>query len=1066
MRNAKFSPSINLVRDEGEDFGYIATNNAKFIAAEIVRSERTGAHAFQLIGSYGTGKSAFLVAFTNTLRGDTSYFNIKQEKKKPEVISLVGEYRSFMEFLAERFELKKGQKGFQDILDAIHQRYEQHGRLYLIIDEFGKFLEYAAKHDPEREMYFIQQLAEFVNKPERNITLLITLHQSIDAYGHGISNAQRNEWRKVQGRLRELPFNEPIAQLVHLAAQQLAKTNTPVTKGADVALMAKLAVGHHLFDNSAEPWTKEELTKLFPLDLIATHALTKALQTCGQNERSLFTFLRASNLRISKGSTFFGSPQVFDHLNSEFYSFLRGPANPARRQWQMMWSALERVDADFGKDRRPYEDIIKTIGMLQLYGGQGASVDDKLLVAYLEAINGTKDVAKQLKELTARKIVLFVKHRASYRLTEGTDLDFESALDEASQQVEDISDLVGKLKLHFKRQYVLAKEATYRTGSPRVFEYQLSERPLTDKPRGTVDGFINLVFASKPTPVQHASRDTQEPIVHGVFMNSDTIRESLLAIERAQRVIDKNAEDRVAVKELRNIQQHHEKLLDHYVHESLFSGDREKVRWYHAGEEQRQVKDVRSFNRLLSRVVETAYGQAPIFQNELINREKVSPSAATARKNLFDHICDDWDKPELGFDGTEFPPDRAIYMTLLKENKIHREVKGAFDLFPPAEGNSFHAVWQACEQFLEESRHGRKDISELMERLSERPFKLKYGLVELWVPLFLFMKRGDYALYQDNFFVPQLTGPLLYLMTREPKGFQVKAFVVNGVRLRLFNKYKAFLGKEEVKHLTNGDLLDVIRPFLTFYKSLDQYTQATDKLAPEAKALREAIKHATDPEKTFFEDLPNALHLSLEEVSSSDEQLGKFISFLSTAIDQLQQATPRLVERIDAFIGEEVLATGQRFPGTRIALAERLDGIREHQLLDHLTPLYKRTMVPLDQSEAWIASISQGAINKPLDRFTDRDEDILKERLVSSYRELMNLADIHRVEEDPDGAPVLRMQITTSKKGTRTETIHYPAKQKAKVEKLVKELKARLSEEGAVDRAALAWLLNEELGKA
>lgn len=33
-------------------------------------------------------------------------------------------------------------------------------------------------------------------------------------------------------------------------------------------------------------------------------------------------------------------------------------------------------------------------------------------------------------------------------------------------------------------------------------------------------------------------------------------------------------------------------------------------------------------------------------------------------------------------------------------------------------------------------------------------------------------------------------------------------------------------------------------------------------------------------EKTFFEDLPNALHLSLEEVSKSDEQLGKFIGFL------------------------------------------------------------------------------------------------------------------------------------------------------------------------------------------
>jgi len=43
----------------------------------------------------------------------------------------------------------------------------------------------------------------------------------------------------------------------------------------------------------------------------------------------------------------------------------------------------------------------------------------------------------------------------------------------------------------------------------------------------------------------------------------------------------------------------------------------------------------------------------------------------------------------------------------------------------------------ACEAFLHESRKGRKDISELIDRLGERPFKLKYGLVELLVPLFL-----------------------------------------------------------------------------------------------------------------------------------------------------------------------------------------------------------------------------------------------------------------------------------------------------------------------------------------
>ncbi|MBK9075733.1 MAG: hypothetical protein IPL77_12285 [Flavobacteriales bacterium] len=531
----KFSPSINLVRDGGRDYGYLATPNAKLIAEKIVRSERTGAQAFQLIGSFGTGKSAFLLAFANALRGQKTDWLISQQKE-PEIISLVGEYRSLSEFLADHFELRKGQKGYQYILDAIHERYEKHGRLYLIIDEFGKFLEHAARTKPEEEMYFIQQLAEYFNDEDRNVTLLVTLHQSIEAYAQP---TQRNEWKKVQGRLRALPFNEPVSQLVQLAAQQLAKAGTTVPKGVDVAALAKLSAEHHLFEEAPEAWTKEELSKLFPLDLIATQTLTKALQVCGQNSRSLFTFLRVGNIAPSKGYMFYGLPQVYDHLNSEFYSYLRSAGNPVRAQWQMLWGALERVDSQFGKDRKPYEDIVKSIGLLQLFGGKGASVDEQFLSAYLSALSGAKDTKKRLSELTARKIVLFVKHRASFRMTEGTDLDFESALSEASEHLEAIEDVAGKLRQHFNRQYVLAKEATYLTGSPRVFEYQLSDKAIAISPKGMVDGYVNLVFGSSPAQVQKVSADLKEPIVYGVFMNTDAIRTSLQDIEKAQRVIDK-----------------------------------------------------------------------------------------------------------------------------------------------------------------------------------------------------------------------------------------------------------------------------------------------------------------------------------------------------------------------------------------------------------------------------------------------------------------------------------------------------------------------------------------------
>ncbi len=47
----------------------------------------------------------------------------------------------------------------------------------------------------------------------------------------------------------------------------------------------------------------------------------------------------------------------------------------------------------FGKKRDPYADLIKTIGLLQLFGAQGAALDDMFLTAYGKAVWNGKDVA-------------------------------------------------------------------------------------------------------------------------------------------------------------------------------------------------------------------------------------------------------------------------------------------------------------------------------------------------------------------------------------------------------------------------------------------------------------------------------------------------------------------------------------------------------------------------------------------------------------------------------------------------------------------------------------------------
>ena len=55
--------------------------------------------------------------------------------------------------------------------------------LLLVIDELGKFLEYATQHPAQGDMFVLQTLAEFADRSEDTPLFLLTiLHQAFEMY--------------------------------------------------------------------------------------------------------------------------------------------------------------------------------------------------------------------------------------------------------------------------------------------------------------------------------------------------------------------------------------------------------------------------------------------------------------------------------------------------------------------------------------------------------------------------------------------------------------------------------------------------------------------------------------------------------------------------------------------------------------------------------------------------------------------------------------------------------------------------------------------------------------------
>ena len=1060
----KYTPSVNIVRDQQVSLAYTVTPNATKVVGQIVDLYRKGFRSFNIIGSYGSGKSSFLWAFEKSLFQKVKYFEVDSlQQRHIEIINIVGEHSSLRHILAEKLELSETQRTSDDIIIELAARLKSPNSLtILVMDEFGKLLEYAVKNDSSSEIYFLQQLAELFNDQDFNGILITTLHQSFEAYSQALSDTERNEWVKVKGRFKDLTFNEPIEQLLFLASERINNDSEDTKK---VASILKLQ-SEYFITNLAQDFPNEVAAKLWPLDIISIQLLCVALQRYGQNERSLFTFLESEidSLLKKKQSleSRIGITELYNYLYHEFYSYLNSKYNTDYTAWSLIKQGLERVDSDFEENKQVAEDILKVVGFITLFGHKGAHVERKFLISYLSYLYNSDLLNEVLDELELKKILRFNRFSRSFKITEGSDLNIENELIQVSNEIDAKLDIVYKLNEYFDFSVINAKSATHMTGTPRFFQYEISEKPLSVlKDREyQIDGVINLVFDNKLNNTQliETSKHTDD-FIYAAFQKSDDIRETIFDIEKTGKVIAKNLDDKVAIKELQSIEASQKALLTHQVLNGLYTSD---VAWYYQGK-RLQIKSKKDLYKQISKVCKVVYSSTPIYRNELINRHHISGSIANSKKIYFDKLVNDFDKEDLNLSKNHFPAEKTIYRSLLQQTGIHVRKVGGYTFQSPSD-ESFQDLWKYSEAFLEAAKSERKTIKDFYEHLKQKPYKLAIGFMDFWIPTFLFIKRDDFALFsKEEGYLPDLNETLLYLFTRNANKYEIKAFNVEGVKLDLYNKYRELLQLKDVEKVDNQSLIESIRPFLVFYKDLNHYTKKTKRLSKEALSIRTTIEKTQDPEKLFFEEFPRVLRVDIKEILKSDQHLENYVGKLRNVIRELRTCFDELLNRLEEFVVHELLVQKNlSFTQYKDSITQRYASLKEHMLLPKQKSLLIRLRTPLDDRASWLNSICQVVLGKSLDSISDKEESDLKETIKNYFNELDNLVSITHTNHSED-EEVFKIQMTSFKEGLKEENIILPKEASEELKAQKNRISDLLGKNKKMNLYLLSTLLKEQL---
>lgn len=1065
----KFTSSINIERDKKSIIHYIPTSNGKNIVRQIINDFNTGIHSFNIIGSYGTGKSSLLLALQHDLKSNTKYLIQNNGQfngfKLFEFVNIVGEYRQLKDLLYSKLDLDKyNKKNFFEAFECFYQDTIKDKRfLFIVIDEFGKILEHAGKNNPESELYFLQQFSEYINNPEKNIILLTTLHQSFNSYSRRLSQAQKNEWEKVKGRFKELVFNEPIEQLLFLAASDIEGAQNPKSNKSNVPIIYDEAIKVKFIDNRIFP--KNLSYQLYPLDIFAAKILTLAIQKYGQNERSLFTFLKSSDFKKSnKKAGLFGLSNVYDYIINNFHSHIHETHN-ASANWTAIQVALERTEAYFEDGLNEAIQLIKTIGLLNLFAPKGSTYDRGFLKRYAKLSLEISNANEIIQRLEKSNIIRFAKYKSQYVLFEGTDIDLESELIKAGSIIPKSDDFVDKLNMNFDFNIIPAKSYQYHKGTPRYFQFIISDSLFKKEPNGDIDGYINLIFSKNLTSedVKEESMNVESASIYGYFNNTEEIVNQIFEIDKYYYVLDRvviDVQDNVAKREIEKGLIHEQAILNKIVLDNLFSHNG-IVDWYFQGEKI-NIPNKTIFNKKLSEVSNFVYNATPVFKNELINKHKVSGAISTARKNLLAALLENSGINNLEFPSDKFPPEKSIYLSLIKNTGIHRNENEYFYLEEPTD-KTFKLLWQVCEEFLEGAIEKKRNLKELIKVLRSKPFKLKQGLIDFWVPIFLIIKKEDFALYSNETYVPDLKSDVLDLLLKRPSDFYIRAFAIEGVRLNLFNKYREVINLKKEDRIESTSFLETIKPFITFYnRSLNEYARTTNKLQKQSIDFRNVLAEATDPEKTFFEDLPWVLGYKDIELETNPQYLYNYVDTLQNSIRELRTCFSELLNRIEVYILETLGIKEKDYYIYKGIIEDKFKNVKEYLLPAKQKAFHSRIIAPLKDRNAWLNSISYVILNKPLENLLDNEEEYLLDRLAYSFSELFDFIDLHNVVDSKEKS-ILKVDITTLNDGKKTKQIVLPDNKKEESEKLEELLNSYLSNDKDVNIFALCQMLNKKL---
>lgn len=859
-----------------------------------------GQAAFTWTGPYGGGKSCAALLVANLVAGGEEQRALAAELAGSElvkqfgaafpetekgwaVLALTGRRAELRQEIADAGAVTFGWSPAQTakaasddkvLLSKLEAEAQARDGVLLLIDELGKFLEYAVAEGGD--VHLLQDLAERAARSKGRLVVVGLLHQSFEQYAGRLGKGSRDEWAKVQGRYLNIPFVAQADEVAALIARAIQSDHRRVkAAGAVASAVAESVAKRRAIDAEALAEVLEAAWPLHPVTTLLLGPVSR--QRFAQNERSVFGFLSSAEpygfqahlagTDLDAKDPWFGPDQLWDYLIANFGSALAVGADGARLSLAM--EAVERAAL-----RGPlHAKLAKAAALIEFFrNGSGLAVADDVLALCTPAAKAG-EVEAALVELVERAVLIRQPRLGGYALFAGSDFDLDEAITKHRERLDAaaLADLPTRLQIG----PIAAKRHYVKTGALRTFDVvlQLGEEVSTDvaawaqacaeriaKGRRKVTGLLVLLvpdglsFDADPERAAKALSAALERknlvAAVGAAKQVVMLREhalDLYAIDRLETAHPQLEGDRIARRELaaRRSQE-----VDAVQRELLATF--QAAVWYGRDAKLKGL-DGRPLSMIASALADMTFEDAPVLHSELLYRDKPSTNAMAALRALAYAMVAKGDQPDLGMEG--YPPERGLYLTVLKPFGLHRQGADGLWRFCDPEDSEVGASLRPAWSVAAAAKSLRLD--ELFRLWAKPPFGVKRGVMPVLALAFLLAHRSQTAVYVEGLFQAKLDDLFVDRLLQNPADIEFR-------RVQRSRRDAAFI--TALSHLlaTEGETLEaealpVASRLYQRFKALPAWSQRTQQVSAVARQIRDLVLKASDPEALLFTDLMDVL---------------------------------------------------------------------------------------------------------------------------------------------------------------------------------------------------------------